>query len=448
MTTPAMFCHQCSMSAAGGCGAKGQTQGTCLKPADLSRLQDMMIFGAKGLAAYRQHARALGVETVEVDDVLAETLYFTLTNVNFSFEDHIEQLMKLGRAGTRVMNLLGDAHARAFGCPSPVVVSQDRAEGHAILVTGHDLPVLERILQATAGTGIRVYTHSEMLPAHAYPKLRRHPHLAGNVGRSWFDQSDLYERWSGTIVVTTNCIVPKKKAAYLDRVYTYGIVGADGTRTLDLEDLSGLVAHTLALPPVTGFDADATLSTGHHYASILDLAPDILAAVGSGKITRFFVVAGCDAPGKGGDYYRELVAALPASCVVLTSSCGKFRFNDLDLGVVPGTGIPRYFDLGQCNDSYGAVHIAAALGDALGVGLEDLPLSIVLSWMEQKAIIILLSLLSLGVKDIHIGPKAPEFVSEGIFQFLQEQFRLRLVTDARSDLLRILGGDARLPIRS
>lgn len=435
------------MSAAGGCGAKGQTRGTCLKPATLSRLQDILIFGCKGLAAYRQHAHELGADTGEVDDILAECLYFTLTNVNFSFDDHIEQLMRLGRAGTRVMDLLGEAHTKRFGEPRPVSVAQNRAEGPAILVSGHDLVALEAILEATRDTGVRVYTHSELLPAHAYPRLRRHPHLAGNIGRSWFDQDALFERWSGPIVVTTNCIVPAKAGvSYFDRLYTTGIVGAEGTRALDLTDLSGLVDHARSLPEVSGFDEVTTLTTGHHYSAVLGLAPAILEAVGSGKLTRFFVVAGCDAPGKGGSYYRELVEALPETCVVLTSSCGKFRFNDLDLGVVPGTDIPRYLDLGQCNDSYGAVRIATALGEALGLPLEELPVSIVLSWMEQKAVIILLSLLSLGMKDIYLGPKAPEFLNDEITGFLQEQFRLRIVGDARADLARMLGTDVPLPV--
>lgn len=434
-----MFCYQCSMSAPNGCGSNGASKGTCGKDENLSRLQDMMIFGLKGLSAYRTHANQLGVNTKEVDDVIAETLYFTLTNVNFNFDEHVAQLMKIGQANITCMDLLSDAHTAKFGIPTPVTVTQNKAEGKAILVSGHNLDMLERLLEETKDKGINIYTHSEMLPAHGYPKFREYENFKGNIGKSWFDQSKLFEAWPGTIIVNTNCIVPPKKSAgYLDRMYAFEIVGVEGCKKIIDHNYAEVIEQTLALPDVTGFDSDETLTTGHHYKTILSLAPQVLQAVGEGKITQFFVVAGCDAPGKGGEYYRELVQELPESAVVVTSSCGKFRFNDLDLGNVPGTEIPRYLDLGQCNDSNGGVHIALAISDALGVPVNDLPISIVLSWMEQKAVVILLSLLSLGIKDIYIGPKAPQFVNEPILNFLVENFNIKLTGDAKEDLKDLL----------
>ena len=433
-TELSMFCYQCEMSTPNGCGAKGQSLGTCGKNATLARLQDTMIFGLKGLSAYRQHARDLGADTTPVDDVINESLYFTLTNVNFNFDDHVAQLMKIGKAGVQAMDLLGAAHAKRLGTPSPVRISQNKAEGKAILVSGHDLDLLKKLLVATEGKGINIYTHSEMLPAHGYPELRKFPHLKGNIGKSWFDQAHLFEKWAGAILVTTNCIVPpKKNCSYLDRLLTYKIVGVEGAKKIDGEDFREIIEKTLGLPAITGFDSDATLSTGHHYSSVLAHAPQILEAVKSGKIKEFFVIAGCDAPGNGGEYYRELAEGLAEDRVIITSSCGKFRFNHIDFGTVPGTSIPRYLDLGQCNDSNGAVHIAQALGQALGVPIQDLPINIVLSWMEQKAVLILLALFSLGIKNVYIGPKAPQFVNHEILSFLTQHFNLRLTTTVEED---------------
>ena len=430
-----MFCYQCEMSSPGGCGSNGQSAGTCGKDENLARLQDLMIFGVKGLSAYRTHAADLGADTKEVDDVLAETMYFTLTNVNFNFDQHIAQLMKLGSAGVKAMGLLSEAHTNRLGVPTPVSVTQNHAEGKGILVSGHDLLNLQKLLEATDGKGINVYTHSEMLPAHGYPELRKYRHLQGNIGKSWFDQKTLFEQWPGAIVVNTNCIVPpKKNCGYLDRLFTYETVGIEGARRIENGDLTELVETALSLPDVTNFTDDATLTTGHHYKTVLTLAPQILDAVQSGKLTRFFVVAGCDAPGSGGEYYRELTQKLPADSIIVTSSCGKFRFNDIDFGTVPGTDLPRYLDLGQCNDSNGAVAIALALSEALDTPVNDLPINIVLSWMEQKAVIILLALFSLGIKDIRLGPKAPEFLNDDITNFLVEQFNISYTTTADADL--------------
>nr|WP_102043420.1 hydroxylamine reductase [Arcobacter sp. L] len=437
-----MFCYQCEMSQKGGCGSTGATVGTCGKDENLSRLQDIMIFGLKGLSAYREHLNTFKPElTKEIDDVMSETLYFTLTNVNFNFNDHINQLMKVGSAGVKVMNLLGEAHTNRFGIPTPVRVPQNKVEGKAILVSGHDLEFFEKLLIATKDKGINVYTHSEMLPAHGYPELRKFKHLKGNVGKAWFDQAKLMEKFTGTFVVNTNCIVPpKKNCSYIDRVFTHKIVGIEGSTPIENYDFTALIERTLACPDANGIDLNenTTLVTGHNYKTVLTLAPQILKAIEERKIKQFFVVAGCDAPGKPGEYYRELTQNLPKDTVILTSSCGKFRFNDIDFGEIEGTEIPRYLDLGQCNDSYGAVEIAKALSDALKTPINDLPVSIVLSWMEQKAVIILLALFSLGVKNIYLGPKPPQFVNEDIFNFLAENFNLTLTTNAKDDLKKLL----------
>lgn len=434
-----MFCYQCEMSVPGGCGSQGRDKGTCGKTDTQARLQDMMVMGLQGLSAYREHAAELGGNTTKIDNVMSETLYFTLTNVNFNFDEHIAQLMKIGSAGVEAMNVLSEAHTGKFGIPTPVQVTQNRAEGKAILVSGHNLHMLKLLLEATKDSGVNIYTHSEMLPAHAYPDFKAYPHLKGNIGKSWFDQTKLFEQWPGAIVVNTNCIVPPSaNAGYTDRLWGYKIVGAEGIRKIEDDNFSDLIAQAKSLPDVTGFDSDDTLVTGHHYKTVLTLAPQILEAVGAGKIKQFFVIAGCDAPGSQGEYFREMAASLPENVVIITSSCGKFRFNDIDFGTVPGTEIPRYLDLGQCNDSNGAVHIALAVSEALKTPVNDLPIAIVLSWMEQKAVLILLALFSLGIKDIVIGPKPPQFVNSDILNFLVETFNLSLTTDAVEDLKRLL----------
>ncbi|MEA1916412.1 MAG: hydroxylamine reductase [Campylobacterota bacterium] len=434
-----MFCYQCEMSMPNGCGSSGATVGTCGKDENLARLQDIMIFGLKGLAAYREHLNELApIQTKNVDDVMSETLYFTLTNVNFNFDDHIKQLMRVGSAGVEVMDKLSNAHTNKFGIPTPVTVSQNDVEGKAILVSGHNLEMLGDLLKATEGKGINIYTHSEMLPAHGYPEFRKYSHLKGNVGKAWFDQVELMKRFKGTFVVNTNCIVPPKKDAdYIDRVFTYKIVGIEGGNTIENGDYSELIEKTLSCED-TDMRDNLSLTTGHHYKTILTLAPQILEAVQAGKIKKFFVIAGCDAPGKAGNYYRDMAELLPKDCVIITSSCGKFRFNDIDFGTIDGTDIPRYLDLGQCNDSNGAVEIAKAVSAALNVPINDLPISIVLSWMEQKAVIILLALFSLGIKDIYLGPKPPEFVNEDIFNFLAETFNLHVTGSAKEDLAELL----------
>jgi len=428
-----MFCNQCEQSPKGGC-----TQvGVCGKNEDLASLQDTMIYGLKGVAAYATHARELGYTDPEVDKITHEALYFTLTNVNFNLDEHIKMALKVGTATVKVMDLLDKAHTEKLGVPVPVQVTNDKIEGRAIIVTGHNLLALEELLKQSEGKGINVYTHSEMLPAHGYPGLKKYAHLKGNIGKSWFDQRKVFEEFPGAILATTNCVMPIR-GSYADRMFSYDVTGLEGVRKIEDNDFSPLINKALELP-AANISSDKVLTTGFHHETVLGLAPEIIEAVKAGKIKRFFVIAGCDAPGKGNDYYRELATSLPKECVILTTSCGKFRFNDVDYGTVPGTNIPRYIDLGQCNNSISAVKIALALADAFECSVNDLPVSIVLSWFEQKAVAILLGLFSLGVKDIRIGAKAPEFITPGVLNVLVDNFGLKLIGDAKEDIAEILG---------
>lgn len=431
-----MFCNQCEQTPQGGCTKTG----VCGKNEDIAALQDTIIFGLKGVAAYATHAKELGYVDDSVNKITQEALYSTLTNVNFNLEQTIEMALKVGAATVKIMEVLDRAHTDRLGIPEPVTVSQNKIEGHCILVTGHNLFALEELLKQTNGKGINIYTHSEMLPAHGYPHLKKYSHLKGNVGRSWTDQRKLFEEFPGAILGTTNCLMPVK-GSYSNRMWTYDVTGLEGVPKIVNNDFQPIIDKALSLPKAN-VDSKLTLTTGFHHETVLKIAPEIIDAVKTGKIRRFFVIAGCDTPGGGNDYYRELAASLPKNCVILTTSCGKFRFNDIDFGTVPGTGIPRYIDLGQCNNSGSAVKIALALADAFGCSVNDLPVSIVLSWFEQKAVAILLGLFSLGVKDIYIGPKAPAWITPGVLGVLQKHFNLQLISTVQKDLAEILGPEA------
>jgi hydroxylamine reductase len=427
-----MFCNQCEQTPEGGC----KIVGVCGKDETIASLQDTMIYGLKGIAAYRTHAAQLGYTDPFIDQVTHEALYMTLTNSNFNVQEHIDMAMKVGKAAIRVMELLDEAHTKHFGIPEPVQVSSNKIEGKCIVVTGHNLFALEELLKQTEGKGINIYTHSEMLPAHGYPALKKYTHLKGNIGKAWFDQRRLFEKFPGAILATTNCVMPIK-GSYADRFYSYEVAGLEGVTKIIGEDFSPLIERALELPEAN-MESEEVMTTGFHHETVLSIAPEIVEAVKNGKIQRFFVVAGCDAPGKGGEYYRELVTSLPNNTVVLTTSCGKFRFNDVDYGNVNGTNIPRFIDLGQCNNSVSTIKIAAALADAFECSVNELPVSIVLSWFEQKAVAILLGLFSLGIQDIRIGPKAPDFINEGVLNVLVDTFGLKLITNAQDDMKAML----------
>ena len=428
-----MFCYQCSQTVGGtGC----TVQGVCGKTATVARLQDNLMFATKGMAAYLYHARELGHTDVEIDAFLERVFYATFTNVNFDANDLVRFATEAGEMNLRTMRMLKEAHIEAYGEPVPTKVSTGTVKGHAIIATGHGLRALEELLKQTEGKGINVYTHSELLPAHGYPGLKKYKHLAGNLGKAWFDQKKLFSEVPAAILVTSNCVLLPKDE-YKDRIFTTGPTKLPGVKHINGYDFSEVIEKALSLPELPDAPGEVTLTTGFSLSTLLPLKDKIKELVESGKIKHFFLVGGCDAPLRKSTYYREFVQNLPSDTVVLTLACGKFRFNDLDLGDIEG--IPRLIDLGQCNDSIVAIDFAVALADMFGVGVNDLPLTLVLSWMEQKAVAILWSLLSLGIKGIYLGPILPAWVNDDILKVLQDNYDLRLIGEPKEDIARMLG---------
>ena len=429
-----MFCYQCSQTVRGtGCTLRG----VCGKEPTIARLQDNLIFALKGISAYAHHARALGHRDPEVDSFLADGLYATLTQVNYSAGDFVNLALRAGMMNLRIMKLLKQAHIEAFGEPVPTQVRTGTVKGRGIVVTGHDLKALDELLKQTEDTGINVYTHSEMLPAHGYPGLKKYKHLVGNLGRAWWDQKQLWSKYPVAILVTSNCVLLPKDE-YKDRLFTTGPTGVPGIAHIEGYDFSAVIEKAKSLPELPDEPSEVVLTTGFSASVVLSLAPKIKELVQAGKIRRFFLVGGCDAPiKKSGEYYRQFVEKLPADTVVLTLACGKFRFNDLDLGTIDG--VPRLIDLGQCNDAIVAIEIASALAELFGVGVNDLPLTLVVSWMEQKAVAILWTLLALGIKGIYLGPIAPAWVNEDILKVLVESYDIKLITEPEADMAEMLG---------
>lgn len=426
-----MFCNQCEQTPPTGCTKVG----VCGKEEDVASLQDILIIGMKGIAAYGYHAKELGETDPEVDAFLHEGLFSTLTNVDFDANRFIALNLKAGQMCYKVMELLDKAHTERFGDPVPAEVSTGIVDGPGILVTGHDLLDLHELLKQTEGKGVNIYTHGEMLPAHGYPELKKYPHLVGNFGGSWVSQREEFDDFPGAILGTTNCVL-RPKDSYKDRMFTCGIAGIEGVPHITDRNFEPVVQKALQLPTLSAAEG-RKITTGFHHTNVLALAEKIVGAVKQGNIRRFFLVAGCDCPGKGMNYYTELTRAIPQDCVILTLACGKFRFNREDFGDIDG--ISRLIDLGQCNNAYSAVKIAVALAEVFNCGVNDLPLSLVLSWFEQKAVAILLALFYLGVKGIRIGPKPPAFVSEGVFKVLQDTFDLKLTGEPKDDLAEMLG---------
>lgn len=347
-------------------------------------------------------------------------------------------VLKCGEINYRAMELLDNAHIKKFGQPEPTVVETGSKKGYGILVTGHDLLDLEELLKQTEGMGINIYTHGEMLPAHSYPELKKYKHLVGNWGTAWQNQRKEFEEFPGAILVTTNCVMPLTPTqTYGDRIFMRGVTGLTGATYIDGRDFSPVIEKAKSLPTLSDKASEYTLSTGFHHNVILSLADKIIDAVKAGKIKRFFLVGGCDGAKPGRNYYTDLVQKLPKDCVVLTVACGKYRFNHLDLGDIDG--IPRLLDLGQCNNAYSGIQVAVALAKVLNCGVNDLPLSLIRSWYEQKAVAILLTLLHLGVKDIRLGPSAPAFLTPNVFKVLQDNFEIKLISTPDEDLKTILG---------
>lgn len=427
-----MFCYQCSQTAKGtGCTVRG----VCGKEPTVARLQDNLLYAIKGICAYLYHARELGVSDSEVDAFLESGFFSTLTNVNFDANRFLEFGLKAGQINIKAMSLLKQIHNKTYGEPVPTKVQTGTKKGKGILVTGHSLKALDELLQQTQGTGINIYTHSEMLPAHGYPNLKKHPHLAGNLGKAWYDQKQLFAKFPGAILGTSNCVLLPTDA-YRDRMFTMGVTGLPGVKHIQGFDFRPLIEKAKSLPDLEDKPGEVVLTTGFSKSAVMSLAGKIAGLVLSGKIKRFFVVGGCDTPGKKGEYYRRFVELLPKDTIVITLACGKYRINDLDLGEIDG--IPRLIDVGQCNDTIVAIEIAQALSEAFRMPINDLPLTLVLTWMEQKAVAILWSLLSLGLKKMYVGPILPGWVNEDILKVLVDKFDLRLISEPEKDLAAIM----------
>jgi len=408
-------------------------------------LRSTLLFGLRGMAAYAHHARVLGMRDQEVDAWFVKGM--AALAEEHTVDDWLSLLMDFGGVNLRCMAMLDEANTGAYGNPVPTQVRLMVEKGPFIVVSGHDLHDLEMLLEQTDGKGVNVYTHSEMLPAHAYPELKKYPQLKGNFGTAWQNQLKEFAGIPAPVLFTTNCLMPPR-ADYADRVYTTSVVAFPGTKYIGADergnkDFSALIDHALALggfsedKRFTGINGGETVATGFGRQTVLDNAPAIIDAVKAGAIKHFFLVGGCDGAKPGRNYYTEFVKQTPKDTVVLTLACGKYRFNDLDAGTIGP--FPRILDMGQCNDAYGAVQVAVALAGAFECGVNDLPLTLVLSWYEQKAVCILLSLLSLGIRNIYIGPSIPAFFSETVLGVIVEKFDLHPITTPEQDLKKILG---------
>ena len=427
-----MFCRQCEQTAGGtGC----TTVGVCGKNEDINSLQDTLIFGLKGIAAYDYHARKLGYTDPEVAEFYSRALFSTLTNVDFDLSSLLNLVLECGKVNYKVMEVLDKAHVERFGTPSPVSVSTGTKRGAGIIVTGHDLLDLHELLKQTEGTGINVYTHGEMLPANAYPELRKFKHLVGNDGGAWQDQKREFANFPGAILATTNCVLIPKEHTYEDRLFTVGPASITGAIHIDDHNFGPLIQKVLTLPKLNE-KAGKNLTTGFHHTAILSIADKIIDAVKTGKIRHFFLIGGCDGARSGRNYFTEFAEKVPQDCVILTLACGKYRFNYLDFGSIDG--IPRLIDLGQCNNAYSAVKVAVALSEAFKCNINELPLSLILSWFEQKAVAILLSLLYLGIKGIRLGPTLPSWITPNVLKVLQQNYDLKTITTPDEDLKTIL----------
>jgi hydroxylamine reductase len=397
---------------------------------DVIGLRSLVLYGLKGVCAYAYHAQVLGFERDDIYAGVEHALAF-LASGPTDTEALFEQALVLGRLNMTVMETLDAANTAVFGVPEPTVVRMTPVRGKAILASGHDLKDLLALLQATAGQGINVYTHGELLPAHAYPKLKAYPHLVGNYGGAWQDQREEFARFAGPIVMTSNCII-RPHSSYSGRVFTLGPVGWPGVQHLTDDDYAPVVAAAHALP---GFADDApaeTVTVGFARNAVLGVADKVIEAVKTGAIRHFFLVGGCDGAASGRNYFTEFAEAVPNDSVVLTLGCGKYRFNRHAFGDIGG--IPRLLDLGQCNDSYSAIIIATALAKAFDCGINELPLSLVISWFEQKAVAVLLTLLALGVRNIRLGPTLPGFLTPTLIGVLVERFGIKPITDPRADI--------------
>ena len=407
---------------------------------DVTGLQELILYGLKGMAAYTDHAHVLGVDDDDVYAFYHRMLDYLAENPT-DVDELVGTVLETGKVNLRVMELLDQANTGTYGHPEPTAVRVTPVKGKSILVSGHDLRDLELLLKQTEGKGINVYTHSEMLPCLAYPELKKYPHLVGNYGGAWQDQRKEFDEFPGAILMTTNCI-QKPKPSYSDRIFTTGLVAWPNVAHVEADDsgnkdFSPVIDAALAAP---GFAEDAeekTITIGFARNAVMGVADTVIDAVKSGAIRHFFLIGGCDGAKPGRNYYTEFAENVPDDCVVLTLACGKYRFNKLEFGEIGG--IPRLLDCGQCNDAYSAIQIALALANAFDCDVNELPLSLVLSWFEQKAVCILLTLLYLGIQDMRLGPSLPAFVGPNVLQVLVDKFGLTPIGTAEGDLKAILG---------
>ncbi|MEJ2658089.1 MAG: hydroxylamine reductase [Desulfobacterales bacterium] len=402
---------------------------------DIRSLQQLLIYGIKGVAAYADHAAILGKTDTKVFDFIHDAMAATL-NKNLSADDLVGLVFKCGEINIRTMEILDAANTETYGHPVPTSVPLGAKKGKAILVSGHDLKDLEAILKQTQGKGIYVYTHGEMLPCHGYPELKKYDHFYGHYGTAWQNQAKEFDAFPGAILMTTNCI-QKPRDSYKNNIFTTGLVGWPGVTHISDKNFAPVIEKALELPGFTEDTEGKSVMVGFARNAVMGVADKVIEAVKNKAIRHFFLVAGCDGAKPGRNYYTEFVEKVPQDCVVLTLACGKFRFFDKDLGDIGG--IPRLLDVGQCNDAYSAIQIASALAGAFECGVNDLPLSMVLSWYEQKACAILLSLLYLGIKDIRLGPSLPAFVSPNILNVLVDKFNIMPISTPDEDLKAILG---------
>ena len=408
---------------------------------DIRSLKSLILFGIRGMAAYAYHANVLGYHSDEVNAFFCKALF--AIGEDWGMEQLLPIVLEVGKHNLTCMELLDRANTETFGTPSPTTVPLKVEKGPFIVISGHDLYDLKKLLEQTEGKGINIYTHGEMLPAHGYPELRRYPHLKGNFGTAWQNQQKEFADIPAPILFTTNCLMPPKPG-YADRVFTTEVVSyPEIVHIGEDKDFTPVIEKALALGgypedrQFTGINGGEMVMTGFARGTVLGVADKVIEAVKAGTIRHFFLVGGCDGARPGRNYYTELVKQAPPDTIILTLACGKYRFNDLDLGTIGG--LPRIMDMGQCNDAYSAIQVALALAKAFGCGVNELPLSIILSWYEQKAVCVLLTLLYLGIKNIRLGPTLPAFVSPNVLNYLVEHFGIAPTTTPEEDLRTILG---------
>ncbi|MCV6588760.1 MAG: hydroxylamine reductase [Marinobacterium sp.] len=399
--------------------------------ADILGLRMLCLYGLKGAGAYMEHAFVLGQQDAEIAGEFHRIMAWLATDPQ-DMGELFETAMAIGQLNFRVMEMLNRGETDKFGHPEPNQVNVKPVTGKAILVSGHDLCDLELLLQQTEGTGINVYTHGEMLPAHGYPALKKYPHLVGNYGNAWQNQQQEFAKFPGAILMTSNCLIDPGVGSYADRIFTRSIVGWPGVAHIEGDDFSQLIACAEAQPGFLYDEIPQQITVGFGFNALAGAAPAVVDQVKQGNIRHFFLVGGCDGDKQERSYYSDLTAAVPDDCVILTLGCAKFRFNKKQFGDI--NGIPRLLDIGQCNDTYSAIQLALALADAFDCEVNELPLNLVLSWFEQKAIVVLLTLLSLGVQNIRVGPSVPGFLTPNLVAVLQEKFNLTLIDNVENDL--------------